>query len=461
MSVLVLPAWAGRGGGGGGGSGGGGRAAGASPAPDSAVAPAPESCSSGESGTAATWTGRRITADVTWTLTFDEEALAAGRSDCTYTRSYDGAEIAGWDFLCADCDPLTRGVATMTDGLDCYRQISPDGTAERTELWGLATGTLFRATDDQRALAELATVQTDGGEASGAVEWSSEGALSEGTVTLSAAGVVSSSIDEDVVLSDPFAPRTTPYTCGWECADPGTHALDYTPEIGETFPNVRLMDTCGEWVDLWDFTGSFLVIDSAQPDCGPCRSMAEAAPAFLEDMRARGVAVRVITLLGGGLDEPWKTPGEETLLGWQDSWGDGEPLLADRGFSWAVFPPLITGFTGSDFGWPAWVVVDPQMRLLHGATGFSSWDEIAVLILASVPSGSRSVADEHGATPALERNLHFSDVRVGPGEQPQRDACTREDPGHHEAIGEQREGDGVEHGVAPSDDFNADLHPRY
>ena len=58
--------------------------------------------------------------------------------------------------------------------------------------------------------------------------------------------------------------------------------------------------TPGESVDLWDFYGSYLVIDSSQSDCGPCRSMAETEHEFVEQMQTAGIPVRVVTLLGNG-----------------------------------------------------------------------------------------------------------------------------------------------------------------
>ena len=33
-----------------------------------------------------------------------------------------------------------------------------------------------------------------------------------------------------------------------------------------------------------------------------------------------------------------------------------------------------------DYGFPAWIIVDPEMKLLFGNVGFSSWDAVAEVI---------------------------------------------------------------------------------
>ena len=54
-----------------------------------------------------------------------------------------------------------------------------------------------------------------------------------------------------------------------------------------------------------------------------------------------------------------------------------------RGFAYALFPPFIESYSGDSFGYPTWLVVDPEMKLIHGNVGFSSWDDVKAVIAAN------------------------------------------------------------------------------
>ena len=77
-----------------------------------------------------------VTGEVTWSLTFDEAAQAKGFTDCSYTRTFQGTQYLDMDYLCPECSVQVQGTATMTEGLDCYSQISSSASTERTEHWG-------------------------------------------------------------------------------------------------------------------------------------------------------------------------------------------------------------------------------------------------------------------------------------------------------------------------------------
>ena len=344
-----------------------------------------ESCETGEDGVTTTTIGRRMTSSVTWTLTFNETAAETlGYEDCAYSRDFDGEELLGFDYLCADCDLIVRGDAVMPDGdADCYSQIA-SGDGSRPEWWGVtAAGALHRTGADQAPLGELTTFTG----ASGAGEtldiaWESTYDLGDGAeMTLAAAGVMAWESDDGLVLDDFYGPRADPYACGWECNDPGELGGDYDLQVGDILPNSRFEDACGDRVDLHDFYGSYLVIDTSQSDCGPCRSMAQTEEAFLAEMRTEGVPVRVVTLMGNGLADPYGTPPASTVDAWISSYSLTDPVLFDRGYAYALMPSFIEDFSGEGFGYPAWIVVDPEMRVIHGNVGFSSWDAVASVIL--------------------------------------------------------------------------------
>jgi thiol-disulfide isomerase/thioredoxin len=324
----------------------------------------------------------RVDTEVTWTLTFDEEAQELGYEECSYSRTYEGLQFIDMDYLCPACDILVTGTAVMTEGFDCYSQISSDPQEERTEVWGLdLDGSLYRTSLEQLALGELTEFE-DAGEGQVAdIGWDAEYELTDGGMMgLVAEGELTWETDEATLLVDPWMERTEDYACGWPQDNPGTLELDYALAEGGTFPRVRLDDQCGDALDLWDLYGRWLVLDSSQPDCGPCQSMAASAEEFVAEMADEGIEVVVVSFLGAGLSAPYATPDEETHDSWVESFELTDPVLYDRGFTYALFPEFFESWSGEDFGYPAWIIVDPEMTLVFGNIGFSSWDDVAEVI---------------------------------------------------------------------------------
>ncbi len=366
------------------------------------LAPLQASCTAGEAGSADPLPSMRLTSTVTWTLDFDADAEAGGAEDCSYTRTYEGLQRFGREHLCPDCSFITVGTATMTEGVDCYAQISSTAETARDELWGISNGTeVRRAGRAQYPLgAVLATLDTASGDGSPVpVAWESgpNALTSGGTFDLTATGHIAWELDETTLQDDPWAPRPDAYACGWECEDPGDLVGTAPLALGETIPNGRFQDVCGDTVDLWDFHGSYLVIDASQSDCGPCRSMAQTEHAFVQQMRAAGVPVRVVTLMGNGLSATYETPSADTLSSWVDTYGVDEPVLADTAWTLSFFPSFIQGYSGEDYGYPAWIVVDPELRPIHGNVGFSSWDSVAEVVMADVEGRRRRASAPVGA----------------------------------------------------------------
>ena len=100
----------------------------------------------------------------------------------------------------------------------------------------------------------------------------------------------------------------------------------------------------------------------------------------LAQMRAEGLEVMMVSFLGNGLSAPFETPSETTLNDWVESYGLQDPVLYDEGFTFALFPSFIEEFSGEGFGYPTWLVVNPQMELVYGNVGFGSWDDIRAVI---------------------------------------------------------------------------------
>ncbi len=333
-----------------------------------------------EEGSIPAW---RATGSARWTLDFDAEAEAQGYVDCEYARTWEGVQALDLDYLCPDCALIFPGEARLTEGLSCHQQLEPSSTELRGEAWGLsADGRFFRSGGNTRPLSELCAVDVESPDGA-AIAWESEYSLNGGGgLVLRAEGQLSWWLDEQTLLPEPWPERTEPYACGWPLADPGGLELDYALAIGSVFPNVRLVDQCSEKLALWDLYGRWLVIDTAQPDCGPCRSMAASAEAFVEQMAAEGVEVLVVNLLGDGLAAPFDEPDAETYAAWVDSFQPSGPVLKDRGFGYALFPAFAEAATGESFGYPTWVVVGPDMRIRAVNVGFGTWDDIAAILRA-------------------------------------------------------------------------------
>ena len=108
--------------------------------------------------------------------------------------------------------------------------------------------------------------------------------------------------------------------------------------------------------------------------------MAEQEHDFIQQMRAEGIPVRVVTLLGNGLGDPYGTPDQDTLDEWVETYELTDPVLKDRGYTYALFPSFLANEYEEDYGFPAWIIVGPDMQMLFGNVGFSSWDDIAEVI---------------------------------------------------------------------------------
>lgn len=324
-----------------------------------------------------------LTGSITWTLAFDEAAEAAGYVDCTYTRVYEQVEVSHQGYLCPDCRLVGAGSTLMTEGYeDCFLQIS-DADIDRPEHLGLGEVEgalhLFRAGNLNVSLADMGAVVGEDG--TYAVAWEDEGELdSGGTMLLSAAGELVEGTAADVLLDDVTGARTEPYTCGWPLNSPGGPNPSWEVTDGELFPNVRLADQCGEPVDLWDFRGHYLVIDSSAPNCGPCQVMAEGAEAFKARMEAACAPIEMITLLNESLSAINKPASLETQQAWVEEFGLTSPVLADEGAAYALFPDYLGIESGMSY--PAVIVVDPDGNVLYGSTGFGDWAEFEDVILA-------------------------------------------------------------------------------
>ena len=323
---------------------------------------------------------RSLSSTTTWTLLFDEVAEESGLTDCSYTRAFEGVEILDQPYLCPDCEVIIAGFATMTEGQDCFAQIS-DGEGSRDEWWGLdAQGQVYRSGTPNLRFGSP-TEQVFEGDAQGSsFSWRSVSELSAGgELDLSAVGVASV-VTTDTLLPDPWAERQNPYAGGWPQESTGLEQVSWELAVGQRFPNARETDQCGDKVDLWDQAGRYLIVDISQYNCGPCQVMATDFAPLEERLVADGIEIDMVTYMGNGLSDPLTPPPQDIVDQWQERFGTHGPLFLDRGFAYNTLHDFVEQESEKDFGFPAFVVLGPDMEILHGQIGYGNYDEVEAMI---------------------------------------------------------------------------------
>ncbi|MBL9027397.1 MAG: redoxin domain-containing protein [Myxococcales bacterium] len=316
-----------------------------------------------------------ILGDVTWTVTFDEVAKAAGATDCTYTRHYEGVEDNSAKWFCPDCEVIFKSTVEMTEGLeDCFSQVSPDLAPLEEEWIGYGNGTYYRGTGIR--MAEQGTIALDGtmGTVTHAVTMLE--APVGGTMEFAIAGAFTMGTEEGDPMNG-FTPPAT-YTCGWPKADPPAYTGDYTVVVGQQMPDGLFKDKCDETVRLHDLKGAYLIVEMGARDCPPCQAMAGDEEAFIADMAAQGITVYVVTLLAPSLSNPLGETTKNMLDTWTNNYDLTSPVLADRGWGLTMFIDVF----GDTVGYPSMAIVDPDLNVLEVQNGFGSFAEIEALITA-------------------------------------------------------------------------------
>jgi hypothetical protein len=299
---------------------------------------------------------------MTWTVDFDADAEAAGKTDCEYTRQYEGVEDLSAPWLCGSCDLLFEADVTMIDGRDeCYSQVSPTDPAA-TEWIGFGGGEYYRngrvqgsATDDfitDHAIADF--VVSEGG----MLSFQIDGEFTVGS-------------EEGDVFHGVEAPEE--YACGWPTSDAPVYDGNYVLEIGGLIPDGIFIDACSEMVRLHDFLGTYLVVDISAIDCPPCRTMAAAEGLFVQEMADEGIDVEVITLLAPSLSDTSGTPSLEQIEAWIEDFEVHAPVLGDRAWGPSVARPALA----EEYAYPTSILVRPDGTVMEWRTGFGGFEPFA------------------------------------------------------------------------------------
>ena len=317
---------------------------------------------------------RTISGDLTWQVGFDATAEAAGASDCSYTRHYEGVQDESTPWFCPQCEVTFKASVQMVQGLaDCYPQVSPDPPFD-TEWIGYGNGTWYRGVGI--VMGDQGTADATASDVTVVNVVTDLDAPVGGLMGFDVAGTLSLGEEEGDPMHGWVAPDS--YACGWPKADPPPYTGDYTLNIGDTVPDGLFEDVCQEKVRLHDFAGSYLLIDMSALDCPPCQSWASQEEQFVADMALQGIEVHVVTLMAPSLNDPLGITTTQMLQSWVQQYSLASPVLNDRGWGLSMFLVEL----GDATGYPSWVLADPNLDVLDIGVGFGGFDEIAATIVA-------------------------------------------------------------------------------
>lgn len=312
-----------------------------------------------------------VSGTITWNVDFNAAGEAAGGTDCAYTRTYAGVEDNSAPWLCPECESVFLADVTLSEGrTECYDQVTTAAPGE-TEWLGFGGGVWYRGSGGW--LTERGPAMRDGD------SFNVSQAVSDTESGGDFAFDIQGTLGVGVQQGDPFAgwsPAET-YECGWPKADPAPYEGDYVAALGATLPDGVFHDVCEDVVRLHDFAGAYLVVEISAMDCPPCQAAAGQEEAFVAAMADEGLPVHVITMLAPSLSDTAGTPTTGELEEWIEAFDLHSPVLADR-----VWGLSVVGQHADDFGYPTFLVVAPDLEILHIGVGFSSYDEFAEVIRA-------------------------------------------------------------------------------
>lgn len=139
----------------------------------------------------------------------------------------------------------------------------------------------------------------------------------------------------------------------WETVDelPGTIEAEGFL-VGETPPDMRLMDQFGDEVSLWQFYGNVIALDVSTIWCGPCQEAASHVEEIAEKYQDDGFYF--ITLLPE--DISGETPEQDDLEYWSERHGITQPILSDdMQFAYEIEP---------NQAWPRILIIDREMKVV-------------------------------------------------------------------------------------------------
>lgn len=114
-------------------------------------------------------------------------------------------------------------------------------------------------------------------------------------------------------------------TNGWDNAEPPDELVAEGLRVGETAPDLRVIDQHGDEVSLWQFYGDVVLLDISTMWCAPCQDLAQDTQSTSDHFAEDGFTyVTVLQQDVEGLE-----PSIEDLNLWADGFGIKSPVVSD------------------------------------------------------------------------------------------------------------------------------------
>ena len=105
--------------------------------------------------------------------------------------------------------------------------------------------------------------------------------------------------------------------------------------IGQTPPDMCMLDQNGDMVSMWQFYGQVVVLDISAEWCAPCQELAEGVDHTWKEFKEQDVMY--LTLLTEDLNS--QAPNQEVLSEWAEKYEITAPVLSDsEGYKMQLVP---------------------------------------------------------------------------------------------------------------------------
>ena len=135
--------------------------------------------------------------------------------------------------------------------------------------------------------------------------------------------------------------------------------------IGDNPCDFSFINQYGTTINLYDFYEKIIIVDLSVMWCGPCQQMAQTADKIVLEYGDENVEWLTLLIEDNSGNPPDQ---EDTMLWATQNNITGHVLASDRSII-DYTPELTTGYPVA--GWPTFVVIDDEMVLRYGATGWS------------------------------------------------------------------------------------------
>jgi thiol-disulfide isomerase/thioredoxin len=165
-----------------------------------------------------------------------------------------------------------------------------------------------------------------------------------------------------------------------QCGTPPTSFYDEPTgyDVGERFPDARLVDQHGDTVSMWQFTDCVTIVDLSTSWCGPCQQLAPRVDDLYAEYAAKGVMY--VTLISQGMNTT--TANLSDVQAWSSNYGVIDtPVLADPSDPSKGLQSHSEQITK---GFPRIVSLDRDMRIANDNVGTADVDSTEVRIRAEI-----------------------------------------------------------------------------